>query len=132
MRTAFESFDTKKDGVISIDEFKSAFSQFNYTDQEMDEMFSYLVSILKNSPMYVHNLLPNSVDILLLPDNHHKDVNGCNEITYTEFIAATLDLHGRVEEKRLAEAFGMSIELLLILSAHISITSLNAPSCIQI
>ncbi len=32
----------------------------------------------------------------------------CNGvILYTEFIAATLELHGRVEEKRLAEAFDL-------------------------
>jgi Ca2+-binding EF-hand superfamily protein len=42
-----------------------------------------------------------------LPVRALQDVNGCNEITYTEFIAATLDLHGRVEEKRLAEAFDL-------------------------
>ena len=32
-----------------------------------------------------------------------KDVNNNGVILYTEFLAATLELHGRVEEKRLAE-----------------------------
>ena len=34
-----------------------------------------------------------------------KDVNKKGFILYTEFVAATLEMHGRVEEKRLAEAF---------------------------
>ncbi|KAL3793600.1 hypothetical protein ACHAWO_001649 [Cyclotella atomus] len=77
IRKAFEAYDTEKDGVISLSEFKAVFSQFNYTDEEMNDMF----------------------------DN--VDINGCNEITFTEFIAATLTLHGRIEEKRLAEAFDL-------------------------
>lgn len=45
MRKAFEDIDTEQDGIISLEEFKAAFSQFNYTDEEMNDMFNYLVMI---------------------------------------------------------------------------------------
>mmetsp|Transcript_6432 Transcript_6432/g.14518 ORF Transcript_6432/g.14518 Transcript_6432/m.14518 type:complete len:186 (-) Transcript_6432:292-849(-) len=75
MRKAFDKYDEKKDGVISMEEFKLALAEFNYTDDELNEMFSQM------------------------------DVNNNGVILYTEFLAATLEMHGRVEEKRLAEAF---------------------------
>ena len=37
--------------------------------------------------------------------NKQKDVNKNNVITYTEFIAAVLEMHGKIEEYRFAEAF---------------------------
>jgi len=77
MREAFDKYDTEKDGVISFDEFKLALAKFNYTDEELNDMFSRM------------------------------DVNCNGVVLYTEFIAATLELHGRVEEKRLAEAFDL-------------------------
>eukprot|EP00578_Thalassiosira_sp_NH16_P021397 CAMPEP_0181101490 /NCGR_PEP_ID=MMETSP1071-20121207/13782_1 /TAXON_ID=35127 /ORGANISM="Thalassiosira sp., Strain NH16" /LENGTH=548 /DNA_ID=CAMNT_0023184345 /DNA_START=50 /DNA_END=1696 /DNA_ORIENTATION=+ len=75
MRKAFDKFDEKKDGVISMEEFKLALAEFNYTDEELAGMFSQM------------------------------DVNNNGVILYTEFLAATLEMHGRVEEKRLAEAY---------------------------
>ena len=45
--------------------------------------------------------------MLYLVTAHHllvlQDVNKNGVILYTEFLAATLEMHGRVEEKRLAE-----------------------------
>ncbi|KAL7479653.1 hypothetical protein ACHAW6_005369 [Cyclotella cf. meneghiniana] len=105
IRKAFENFDKEKDGVISIDEFKAAFSQFNYTEEEMNNMFSYLVSHFFS--LLLVKCYPCTYLFATLRLHALQDVNGCNEITYTEFIAATLDLHGRVEEKRLAEAFDL-------------------------
>jgi calcium-dependent protein kinase len=76
MRRAFAKFDTEKDGVITIEEFKAAMSESDeYSDQEVNAMFDNI------------------------------DVNKNGKIMYTEFVAATLELQGRVEEKRLAEAF---------------------------
>ncbi|KAL9185263.1 hypothetical protein ACHAXT_003040 [Thalassiosira profunda] len=75
MRKAFDKYDERKDGFISWDEFKLALAAFNYTDEELNDMFSQM------------------------------DVNKNGVILYTEFLAATLEMHGRVEEKRLAEAF---------------------------
>lgn len=75
MRRAFDKYDKKKDGVISWEEFKLSLAEFKYTDEELNDMFNQM------------------------------DVNNNGVILYTEFLAATLELHGRVEEKRLAEAF---------------------------
>ncbi|KAL7543585.1 hypothetical protein ACHAXR_012878 [Thalassiosira sp. AJA248-18] len=75
MRKAFDKYDNTKDGVISWEEFKLALAEFNYSDAELNDMFSQM------------------------------DINNNGVILYTEFLAATLEMHGRVEEKRLAEAF---------------------------
>ena len=44
MRRAFDKYDDKKDGVISMEEFKLALSEFNYTDEELSDMFGQMVS----------------------------------------------------------------------------------------
>ncbi len=43
MREAFDKYDTEKDGVISFDEFKLALAKFNYTDEELNDIFSRMV-----------------------------------------------------------------------------------------
>ena len=43
LRKAFQSYNTRKDGVISLDEFKAVFSKYNYTDEEMNTMFNNVV-----------------------------------------------------------------------------------------
>ena len=43
LRKAFQSYDTEKDGVVSLDEFKAVFSKYNYTDEEMNTMFNNVV-----------------------------------------------------------------------------------------
>ena len=76
IRAAFDQFDSDNDGRISIKGFKAALSNYNYSEEELDRMFT-------------------SVDI-----NQDKD-----SIYFTEFLAATLEVQGRIEEHRLAEAF---------------------------
>lgn len=44
MRRAFDKYDDKKDGVISMEEFKLALAEFNYTDEELSDMFGQMVS----------------------------------------------------------------------------------------
>jgi calcium-dependent protein kinase len=68
-------FDVEKDGVITIDEFKDALKVYSYTEDELCIMF-------------------NAVDI-----------DGGNNISYSEFLAATIEAHGTIEEDRIAEAF---------------------------
>jgi len=68
-------FDVKKDGIITLKEFKQALSVYSYTDQELETIY-------------------NAVDI-----------DGCNDVSYTEFLAATIEAHGILEEDRIAEAF---------------------------
>jgi calcium-dependent protein kinase len=54
MRRAFDKYDKAKDGVISIEEFKLALAEFNYTDEELNDMFTNLV---RNVCIYVYRAL---------------------------------------------------------------------------
>jgi calcium-dependent protein kinase len=75
LRRIFRKFDKLKDGEISLLEFKEALAEYNYSDQELDIMF-------------------NGIDI---------DQTG--KIHYSEFLAATIETHGSIDEERIAEAF---------------------------
>lgn len=76
LRNTFGKFDTSNDGEIQLDEFKAALSQnYSYTDEEMETMF------------------------------HGIDVDGTGKVHYIEFLAATIEAHGNLDEERLAEAF---------------------------
>jgi len=46
LRRVFNKYDFDNDGVISFPEFKSALSDANYTDEEINDMFCKLVSLL--------------------------------------------------------------------------------------
>eukprot|EP00565_Helicotheca_tamesis_P003993 CAMPEP_0185729834 /NCGR_PEP_ID=MMETSP1171-20130828/7480_1 /TAXON_ID=374046 /ORGANISM="Helicotheca tamensis, Strain CCMP826" /LENGTH=520 /DNA_ID=CAMNT_0028398761 /DNA_START=128 /DNA_END=1690 /DNA_ORIENTATION=+ len=75
LRAAFDQYDSTNDGTITLDEFKLALSKSNYSEEEVEKMFAEL------------------------------DIDKNGKIYYTEFIAATLEVCGRIEEDRLAEAF---------------------------
>mmetsp|Transcript_18327 Transcript_18327/g.24316 ORF Transcript_18327/g.24316 Transcript_18327/m.24316 type:complete len:540 (-) Transcript_18327:290-1909(-) len=75
LRSVFDQYDTGSDGTITLDEFKMALSDSNYSEEDVEALF----------------------------DNVDVDKNG--KIYYTEFLAATLEVVGRIEEDRLAEAF---------------------------
>lgn len=76
LRKAFDQIDTSNDGIITSEEFKVALhDKCSYTDQELEEMF------------------------------HSIDINKNGHIMYTEFIAATLETQGKLDEDRIAEAF---------------------------
>lgn len=77
LRKAFDAYDANNGGTITFEEFKAAMQKSNtqYSNEDMEKMFK-------------------SVDI-----GHD------NEIYYLEFLAATLEVHGRITEERLAEAF---------------------------
>ena len=77
LRKAFDAFDTANNGTISLDEFKAAMkkSNNNHSDEDTENLFRSL------------------------------DVGADGEIYYLEFLAATLEAHGRITEERLAEAF---------------------------
>ncbi len=77
LRKAFDAFDTANNGTISLDEFKAAMQKRDtpYSDEDVEELFRTV------------------------------DVGADGEIYYLEFLAATLEAHGRITEERLAEAF---------------------------
>ena len=57
MRKAFDKYDVEKDGVISLEEFKAALAEFNYTDEELKDMFSHMVRNKRNSHYFLNFLL---------------------------------------------------------------------------
>lgn len=77
LRKAFDQFDKENDGTISFEEFYDAIKSVceNYSDEDIETMFKSV------------------------------DVGNDNKIYYLEFLAATLEAHGRITEERLAEAF---------------------------
>eukprot|EP00550_Attheya_septentrionalis_P003731 CAMPEP_0198281010 /NCGR_PEP_ID=MMETSP1449-20131203/1035_1 /TAXON_ID=420275 /ORGANISM="Attheya septentrionalis, Strain CCMP2084" /LENGTH=725 /DNA_ID=CAMNT_0043976623 /DNA_START=130 /DNA_END=2307 /DNA_ORIENTATION=+ len=75
LRKMFEKFDQKMDGTISLDEFKVGLNGYGYTEDQMEDMFDGV------------------------------DLDGTGNIRYTEFLAATIEAHGVINEERLAEAF---------------------------
>ena len=76
LRKSFDQFDTANNGVISSAEFKAALQdKCSYSEAEIQEMFDSI------------------------------DINQNGHIMYTEFIAATLEAQGQLDEERIAEAF---------------------------
>jgi Ca2+-binding EF-hand superfamily protein len=59
-----------------LEQFKEALSQhYTYSDEEMEKLFSGI------------------------------DIDGTGRVHYSEFLAATIEAHGSIDEERLAEAF---------------------------
>ena len=75
LRQAFDQYDTTNDGQVTFAEFQEALSQCGYSEEELNQMFGSI------------------------------DVNHDGVIHYTEFLGATLESRGRIEQRRLAEAF---------------------------
>jgi serine/threonine protein kinase len=75
-RLFLRRFDFKKDSPdISYPEFKEALKVYSYSDEELVHMFTAI------------------------------DIDGTGKISYTEFLAATIEAHGSIQEERIAEAF---------------------------
>lgn len=70
-----DRFDTSRDGIISYEEFKDALAVYSYTDDELKAMFTAI------------------------------DIDNCNRISYLEFLAATIEARGTIDEERILETF---------------------------
>lgn len=75
LRLAFQELDKNNDGIITFDDFKEAIKEFVHDDAEIKNFFQKL------------------------------DVYGNGSVYYTEFLAATLEMHGKIDDERLADAF---------------------------
>lgn len=62
-------------GYVTLEGFKRALSEYMYSDEELEEMFRGM------------------------------DVDGSGEVHYFEFLAASIESHGFIDEERLADAF---------------------------
>jgi len=75
LRAAFDQYDSENNGTISFKEFELVMSKFGFSAEELKTLFE------------------------------NVNLDGSGHIHYTEFISATLETHGLLEEERLAEAF---------------------------
>jgi len=76
LRTTFSRFDLLQNGEISFDEFSQALLEvYDYTPQELETLFRGM------------------------------DIDGTDSVHYTEFLAATMEAHGSIDEDRVADAF---------------------------
>lgn len=75
LRKVFQKYDTKKDGVLSYEEFKAGFEAAGLAEDDCRKIFDAC------------------------------DLDGSGKIRYTEFLAATIEAHGAITEEKLAEAF---------------------------
>ena len=117
IRSAFAKLDKDNEGIITRNQFKQGMAEFQYTDDELDEMFSKVVRlcIIHTLSHLPYTFVFSSVLTKKMFGNHYaqhqkqKDVDSNHHgvILYTEFIAATLEMRGQVEEKRLAQAFDL-------------------------
>ena len=75
LRKAFDQYDTSNEGTITLEEFKKGLQSTSLDESQMEEIFAKI------------------------------DVSNTHQIEYKEFLAATIETRGRIEEERLAEAF---------------------------
>jgi Ca2+-binding EF-hand superfamily protein len=75
LRKVFQQYDKNKDGTIQLEDFQDALGRYGYPPEEISRMFDAV------------------------------DLDGTGRIRYTEFLAATIEAHGAIDEERLAEAF---------------------------
>jgi Ca2+-binding EF-hand superfamily protein len=76
-QSMFTALDTTESGTLTKDEFMEGFKHSGNSQEELLDLFDKL------------------------------DINMNGEIMYTEFLAATLEAHGELEEAQLEEAFDM-------------------------
>ena len=76
LRSNFNQFDLLQNGEISLEEFTEALNEiYDYSQEEIQALFTGM------------------------------DIDGTGSVHYTEFLAATIEAHGLIDESRIAEAF---------------------------
>lgn len=98
LKKVFDSIDTSRNGTVDFEEFKEGLKRSQFSEEELEQIFESIVS--------THMLYAFGQLHLCLPvDSAQQDVDHSGQIQYTEFIAATLEARGYLEEERIAEAF---------------------------
>jgi calcium-dependent protein kinase len=76
LKRMFARFDRHQHGDITLSDFKATLSDYyHYTDEELEHMFRGI------------------------------DIDGTGKVYYTEFLAATVESNGSIDEEQLADAF---------------------------
>lgn len=70
LRRAFQKYDVHKTGIVTLHEFKGCLGDYGYNDDELERMFMGC------------------------------DIDGTGKIRYTEFLAATIEAHGAINEEK--------------------------------
>jgi calcium-dependent protein kinase len=76
LKRIFSRFDRRQKGDLTLADFKATLTgYYQYTDEELEHMFNGI------------------------------DIDGTGKVHYVEFLAATVESNGSIDEERLAEAF---------------------------
>lgn len=106
VREAFLQIDEDNNGYITMDELKKVLRSNNdekdFSDEDIESIFNKLVSIVTVITFYSFGMWANVAGLFV-----RKDVNHNGIITWTEFVAGTLEGQSGMEEHRLADAFDL-------------------------
>mmetsp|Transcript_8075 Transcript_8075/g.20255 ORF Transcript_8075/g.20255 Transcript_8075/m.20255 type:complete len:557 (+) Transcript_8075:262-1932(+) len=107
----FERLNKSNSGILSKEEVVEGFKYSGNSEEELDDLFEKLVRLVIHSPLgsllwYVIPLFSVSQFLLAIYIYFDdQDINNNGGVTYTEFMAASLEAQGELEESSLREAF---------------------------
>lgn len=96
LRKVFQKYDTKRDGQLSIEEFRAALHDAGYPEEECEEMFHSVVGAkCCRGKLRIPVCVTWSIVVLTHADlSITQDLDGTGNIRYTEFLAATIEAQG--------------------------------------
>jgi calcium-dependent protein kinase len=100
LRKMFDMIDTSHNGTVDFNEFKQGLRKSRFSEDELAQIFDSIVSLPGRLVADCGFYLTAYHALCYL-----KDVDHSGQIQYTEFLAATLEARGYLEEERIAEAF---------------------------
>ena len=115
LRNAFDAFDTDNEGTINYLEFKKALSQCNYSENDIKKIFSSIdvnqTGVINYTGELIWNNLKGiprsyiriSISLASFASQHNNMLAILN--LPTEFIAATLETRGLIEDESILTAF---------------------------
>jgi Ca2+-binding EF-hand superfamily protein len=106
--------DTSHNGTVDFEEFKEGLKRLSFKEEELAQIFDSIVSCFNGATVGESHHLTEETLLLILTQKAGRvfwqqqilqDVDKSGQIQYTEFLAATLEARGYLEEERIAEAF---------------------------